>query len=169
MAMIETSNQPNIKVLLPDIPRLKALVDGTVTVPGVNLTIDASIKVVGQRFEKMLAGDFDAGEMCVCTCIRAREEGWPYIGLPVFVIRGLKHRHIIVRKDSDVKNPRGLAGKTVGLTRYVTSPTWTRALIQHEYGVDLDSIRWIAADPELYPISIPEFKNERLLNERTTL
>ncbi|MCL5734858.1 MAG: hypothetical protein M1274_04600 [Actinobacteria bacterium] len=158
-----------IKMVLPDAPRVRALADGSVAVPGVELQVDASIRVVGQRFEKMLSGEFDAGEMCVLTYLRAREEGWPFVGLPVFVVRGLKHRHIVVRRDSNVRTPGDLAGKTVALTRYVTSPVWTRALIQREYGVPLDSVRWLAAEPELWPISIPEFHPERLLEERTTL
>ena len=64
------------------------------------------------------------------------------VGLPVFVMRGFRHRCVLVRRDSDLTDPKQLAGARIGLTGWPDSGnTWTRALLR-DAGVDLDGIAW---------------------------
>lgn len=64
------------------------------------------------------------------------------IGLPVFVMRGFRHRCLLVRRDSDLKRIEDLRGATVGATGWPDSGnTWTRSLLRRA-GIDLTENTW---------------------------
>jgi 4,5-dihydroxyphthalate decarboxylase len=73
----------------------------------------------------------------------ARSQGAPVIALPVFLRAAFRHSYIFVNDAVRVDHPRDLEGKRVG-TRYgMTANVWARALLQHQYGVQLEKIRWL--------------------------
>src|SRR3546814_12396229 len=68
----------------------------------------------------------------------------PFVALPVFPSRVFRHGYIFVNRDAGIAGPKDLEGKRVGVQEYrQTAAVWIRGILQHEYGVDLDSIAWV--------------------------
>ena len=65
------------------------------------------------------------------------------IGLPIFLMRGFRHRCFFVQRDSPLRDLRELRGKRVGINEWPASGnTWARALLR-EQGVPIPSIQWL--------------------------
>jgi 4,5-dihydroxyphthalate decarboxylase len=94
--------------------------------------------------------EFDICEMAFTTYICARAAGMPFTAIPVFVTRNFHHWAIFHRADSGIRRPKDLEGRHVGVNRgyTVTTGLWARGVLQSEYGVDLDRIKWIPTDDE---------------------
>jgi len=83
-----------------------------------------------------------------------RLKGGPPAALPVFFDREHMQRNIFVRADSPLAHPRDLVGKRVGI------PSWentlqlaVRSMLRKQFGVPVEQIRWVAANPGL--VSLP--------------
>ncbi|HEX6499533.1 MAG TPA: hypothetical protein VF054_10935 [Micromonosporaceae bacterium] len=85
----------------------------------------------------------DAGETSFSRYTLARASGDDrLVGIPTFVMRGFRHRCVLVRRDSDADRAEDLAGARIGLTGWPDSGnTWTRAILR-QAGVDLTGIQW---------------------------
>lgn len=93
--------------------------------------------------------EFDICELAPTTYLAAREAGVPITALPVFLMRRFHHGDIVCRPGSGISRPRDLEGRKVGVRAYtVSTGVWARGVLQHEYGVDPDSITWIVDDEE---------------------
>jgi 4,5-dihydroxyphthalate decarboxylase len=93
---------------------------------------------------------FDICEMPITTYLCARVHNKPFTALPVFLTRNFHHWAIFCDTGAGIETAKDLEGKTVGVNRgyTVTTGLWARGVLQNEYGVDLDSIRWAATDDE---------------------
>jgi 4,5-dihydroxyphthalate decarboxylase len=87
---------------------------------------------------------FDGGETSFSRYVLGLARGdRRLVGLPAFVMRGFRHRCLIVRRASRLEDPAQLGGRRIGLTGWPDSGnTWTRAVLRHA-GVDLSSIDWL--------------------------
>jgi 4,5-dihydroxyphthalate decarboxylase len=75
--------------------------------------------------------------------MRTRGE-FPFVAIPVFPSRVFRHGYIFINKNAGIKAPSDLAGKRVGVQEYrQTAGVWVRSILQHDHGVDLDSITWV--------------------------
>lgn len=85
----------------------------------------------------------DGGETSFSRYVRARAAGDDrVVALPIFLMRGFRHRCIIVRADSAAKRPADLAHGRIGLTGWGDSGSvWTRAILREE-GVGIDDVQW---------------------------
>jgi 4,5-dihydroxyphthalate decarboxylase len=102
-------------------------------------------------FRRMVRGlEFDVSEMALTTYITARAHGKPIFGLPIFLVRAFHHGAIAYNTRSGIEHPKDLEGRKVGVNRgyTVTTGLWARAILQHQYGVDLNSITWILSGDE---------------------
>ncbi len=83
-------------------------------------------------------------ETSFSSYVRARARGDDRVtALPVFVMRGFRHRCIIVAKTSAATTAADLAGARIGLTGWPDSGnTWTRAILRAD-GVDIADAEWI--------------------------
>jgi 4,5-dihydroxyphthalate decarboxylase len=128
----------------------KALKDGTVkprTCEFEFVEVDPLIAA----FRRMVRGlEFDASEMALTTYIAARAHGKRLIGLPIFLVRAFHHGAIVYNTTSGIRSPRDLEGRKVGVNRgyTVTTGLWARAILQHQYGVNLDTITWVLSGDE---------------------
>jgi 4,5-dihydroxyphthalate decarboxylase len=61
-----------------------------------------------------------------------------------------QHHTIAYNAERPVK-PNELSGKRIGIRAYsVTTGVWVRGILQHEYGVDLNSVTWVTfEDPHV--------------------
>jgi 4,5-dihydroxyphthalate decarboxylase len=107
--------------------------------------------VIIKAFRRMVRGlEFDISEMAMTTYLCARAHGKAFTALPVFPMRAFHHGAILVNTNADIRNPRDLEGKKVGVNRgyTVTTGLWARSVLQHEYGVDLRKVTWVLSGDE---------------------
>jgi 4,5-dihydroxyphthalate decarboxylase len=72
-----------------------------------------------------------------------------YSLLPVFPLRLFRHKSIFIRTDRGIKKPEDLRGKKVATPGFSsTSLTWLRGIVQHEYGVKAEEIKWIVSSKD---------------------
>lgn len=129
--------------------RTRPLQDGTVQVEGAELTYLPLH--VEETFWRMLRyQDFDAAELSMNSYLMAREKGFPrLIAIPVFPSRFFRHSFIFINTGSGIEQPMDLVGKKVGVPEYqITAAVWIRGLLQHEYGVPPEKMKWFTGGVE---------------------
>jgi 4,5-dihydroxyphthalate decarboxylase len=134
-----------------------ALKDGTVTPRGFQFAFE-EIPVLVHAFRRMVRGlEFDVTEMALTTYLVAKQHGVRFTAVPVFLVRGFHHGAIQVRSGSDVREPKDLEGRKVGVNRgyTVTTGVWARSILAQEYGVDLDSVTWVLSGDEHVEAYVP--------------
>ncbi|MDP9435317.1 MAG: ABC transporter substrate-binding protein [Actinomycetota bacterium] len=127
-----------------------ALKDGTVTPSGFRFDFE-EVPVLVQAFRRMVRGlEFDVTEMALTTYLVAREHGVRFTAVPVFLVRGFHHRAVQVLAGGDVRTPKDLEGRRVGVNRgyTVTTGVWARSLLADEHGVDLSRVTWVLSGDE---------------------
>jgi len=125
--------------------RMHALYTGDVKPAGIDLTFMA-IDDPRQIFDRMGGGlEFDASEMSLSEHITKLVAGnSPFVAVPVFISRVFRHQFIFINTKSGIKQPKDLEGRRIGVPLYVqTAAVFIRGVLQHEYGVDLSTIRWV--------------------------
>lgn len=130
---------PRIRLALRDWDHLVPLVTGRVRTPGFELAIESrsiTPDVLGEP-------GLDGGETSFSRYALGRGDGDDRLtGLPIFVMRGFRHRCVLVRRDSGLTTAKDLVEARIGLTGWPDSGnTWTRALLRSA-GVDLGGIAW---------------------------
>jgi 4,5-dihydroxyphthalate decarboxylase len=99
-----------------------------------------------ETFDRMVRDlAYDLSEMSSSEFVTRMSRGaCPFVGLPVFASRVFRHGFIIVNRKSGIRSPKDLEGRRVGVQLYtMTAAVFIRGLLQHEYGVDLSTIRWV--------------------------
>src|SRR5262245_8681947 len=141
---------PAYKTALVTYPHTQALKDGTV-VPR-TFTFDfEDVPIIIKAFRRMVRGlEFDISEMAMTTYLCAKAHGKAFTALPVFPMRAFHHGAILINTNAGIRSPKDLEGKRVGVNRgyTVTTGLWARSVLQHEYGVDLNSITWVLSGDE---------------------
>jgi 4,5-dihydroxyphthalate decarboxylase len=126
--------------------RTDALRTGLIRPEGIDL-VYVPIQSPPEIFARMLTTQaFDVSEMSCAHALTHRGHGdFPFVGIPVFPSRMFRHGYIFVNAHSGIREAKDLEGKTVGVPEYSqTAAVWIRGLLQHEYGVSLETIRWVA-------------------------
>jgi 4,5-dihydroxyphthalate decarboxylase len=95
-------------------------------------------------------GEFDVAEMSTGSFLMSRDKGAPgLVGIPVFPSKTFRHSCIYINTDSGIKKPADMAGKRVGVPEYqITMATWARGILQHEYGVTPEKMKWFTGGEE---------------------
>ncbi|MEE9144276.1 MAG: PhnD/SsuA/transferrin family substrate-binding protein [Candidatus Binatia bacterium] len=132
-----------------DYDRTRALQEGRVQVEGVDLTYLPLH--VEETFWRMLRyQDFDAAELSMSSYLMARDKGTPrFIAIPVFPSRFFRHSCIFINTKSGIEEPKDLVGRRVGVPEYqITAAVWARGILQHEYGVTPEKMKWFTGGAE---------------------
>jgi 4,5-dihydroxyphthalate decarboxylase len=125
--------------------RTEALRNGAVQAEGIDLRYVA-IQSPPEIFARMIhKRSFDASEMSLSHYLIQRANGdFPFVALPIFPSRVFRHGYIFVNTEAGIRSPKDLEGKRVGVPEYrQTAAVWIRGILQHEYGVAPDRIRWL--------------------------
>jgi 4,5-dihydroxyphthalate decarboxylase len=132
-----------------DYDRTKALQEGRVEVEGMDLTF-LPLRVEETFWRMLRYQEFDAAEISMGSYLMAREKGFPrLIAIPVFPSRAFRHSGIYINTDSGIREPKELAGKRVGVPEYqITMAIWARGILQHEYGVAPEKMKWFTGGEE---------------------
>ncbi|MBI4493738.1 MAG: ABC transporter substrate-binding protein [Chloroflexi bacterium] len=133
-----------------------ALADGLVQPTGIELnylTLEAP-----DIFWRMLRHEeFDASELSLSNYIMELARGERrFAVLPIFPYRAFRHAYIWVHTDAGIHEPRDLVGKRVGMHEYaMTLMLFARGMLEHEYGVLPEDIRWVRGRVERVPLNLP--------------
>ena len=143
------AEQPRLKMAIGDYGHIRAVKSGSVPIKGVDADF-VEVKPIIAAFRRMVRDlEFDICEMAPTTYMIARARGAPYIALPIFLMRRFHHGGFVVRPDADIKTPKDLEGKKVGVRAYsVTTGVWTRGIFVNEYGLDSAKVTWVVDDEE---------------------
>jgi 4,5-dihydroxyphthalate decarboxylase len=126
--------------------RTDALRTGLVRPEGIDLTYVA-IQSPPEIFARMVANQaFDASEMsCAHSLIRRGKGEFPFVAIPVFPSRMFRHGYIFINTKAGIRTPKDLEGRRIGVPEYSqTAAVWIRGLLAHEYGVGLETVRWVS-------------------------
>jgi 4,5-dihydroxyphthalate decarboxylase len=142
-------DQPRLKIAIADYGHTRALKSGAVEIKGVHAEFIQVVPIIA-AFRRMVRDlEFDICEMAPTTYIIARTCGAPYTALPIFLMRRFHHGGFLVRPDANIRVPKDLEGKKVGVRAFtVTTGVWTRGIFVNEYGLDSSKVTWVVDDEE---------------------
>jgi 4,5-dihydroxyphthalate decarboxylase len=121
---------------------------GEVAPEGVELTPNEA-KTVDGNSRQMLNQAYDVAEMSLATYVKAREQGVPLIGLPIFTGRRFLQPGLVATKASGIRRPEDFRGKRVALPQmWMTSSVWHRGILDQHHGVPQESVTWYTAVEE---------------------
>src|SRR5918911_4250134 len=126
----------------------RPLKDGTVSSP--RLCLDHLDVVPANRAFRPMVNQlaYDVSELALVTLLLAKAVGRPIVGVPVVLMQQSAYPMLLVRRDSPLRHPRDLEGKTIGVRAYTqTTGTWLRGMLHDQFRLDLDSLTWLTFEP----------------------
>ena len=138
------SGPVTLRTHLGDRANTHGIVTGDIGSPLVHLDI-CGPKGVSQGVKPLVReGAFQFSELSIMTYLQAKAHGKQLVLLPAVVLGRFQHGFIARRADDDIGSGN-LAGRRIGIRSYtVTTVTWARAILQMQYGVDIDEVTWVA-------------------------
>ena len=135
---------------------VRPLIDGTVEVDGVDLTVLTDMDSATRHWRFLRNREFDVAEVSSSSYLAARDRGFPVRAIPVFLHRRFRHGFMFINTQKGIAKPADLRGKKIGVKTLMTSAVlWMRGILQQEYGVPLDSIEWIAELDDDVEVHLP--------------
>jgi 4,5-dihydroxyphthalate decarboxylase len=155
-AMSSTLQSVRLKTLLGDYPTTRALRRGELTSPRVAFDF-ADVPQVASAFKRTVRNlEFDVSELAIVTYLMAKAHGKPYVLLPAVVLGRFQHPFIVYNSARGELRPQELNGRRVGIRSYsVTTSMWLRGILASDYGVKLDTVRWVTFEEP----HVAEFKD----------
>jgi 4,5-dihydroxyphthalate decarboxylase len=124
---------------------VRPLISGRVAVDGVDLTILTDMDSATRHWRFLRNGEFDVAEVSSSSYLAARDNDLPFCAIPVFLHRRFRHGFMFINTAKGIKKSADLKGRKIGVKTLMTSAVlWMRGILQHEYGVPLNSIEWVA-------------------------
>ena len=136
-----------LRTLLGDHPCTAALKNGSIKSDFVTLDF-ADYSPTNKGFKPMVReAAFDVAEMAIVTYLMAKSFGKPMVLLPNVVVARFQHAYALYNAKQGTLKPADLNGKRVGIRSFTTTTgAWLRGILANDYGVDLDSIRWVTLE-----------------------
>jgi 4,5-dihydroxyphthalate decarboxylase len=127
-----------------DYDRTRGLADGSVPVPGVDLTV-LRLPVEETFFRMLRYREFDAAEMSLSAYVLSlADPERPFVAIPVFPSRLFRHSAIYVNTAAGITSPADLAGRRIGLPTYeMTAAVWIRGILQDGHRLPADSPEYV--------------------------
>lgn len=133
-----------LRIALGDYPHTRPLKEGRVAEPG--LAVDfIEVKPMHTAFKPMVRQlAYDASEMALVTYLQARAYGKDLALLPAAMLGRFQHHCMLHNVERGPLTPADLAGKRIGVRSYSqTTAGWLRGILQNDYGMDVNAVRWI--------------------------
>jgi 4,5-dihydroxyphthalate decarboxylase len=122
----------------------------------------------GERFHQFDQGAFDAAEYSLGMYLSLKARNAPVVALPVFPNRRFRQSFIFVTAASGLHTPNDLKGKRVGIPFYGnTGALWTQGLLQDEYGLAVQDVRWLVQRAAPDVVLPPGVQLEMLVGKQT--
>jgi 4,5-dihydroxyphthalate decarboxylase len=124
-------------------PHTLPLMRGEIRSPRIALNF-SEVRPANRFFKSMVRElKFDVSEMAIATYVQAKAFGKPLVLLPATMMGRFQHGTILCRTAQPLR-PGDLVGKRVGVRAYSqTTAVWVRGILQNDYGVDIDRVRWV--------------------------
>jgi 4,5-dihydroxyphthalate decarboxylase len=125
----------------------QALKDGTVKPQTFDFEFEEVEPLIAAFRRMVRAREYDMCELALTTYICSRDYRKGFTALPIFLVRAFHHGAIMCNSKAGIEAPKDLEGRRVGVNRgyTVTTGVWARAILQHQYGVDLNKITWVVS------------------------
>ena len=150
------SSKLQLTLAAGDYESIRALKEGTVKPNGIELTIltDMTAEV---RHRRMLRGrQFDVAELSMSNYMVAKDNGLPFIAIPVFLHRRFRHGFVFVNTAQSINKATDLIGKKIGVGSYhATANLWMRGILEHEFNLPHKQICWFKEIEEKIPWQVP--------------
>ena len=135
---------------------VRPLLNEKVEVDGVDLTILTDMDSATRHWRFLRNGEFDVAEVSASSYLAARDNGVPFCAIPVFLHRRFRHGFMFINTSKGIEKPADLRGRKIGVkTIMTTAVLWMRGILQHEYGVPLNSVEWIAEIENDVKVTLP--------------
>lgn len=135
-----------LSLAISDYDHVRDLTSGVVHAEGIELIhLDLPIEEIFYRFTKFREWDVSEMSMAKYSAMIASGDR-SLCAIPVFPSRVFRHSSIYVRSDGPVSSVADLRGKRVGLPEWAqTAAVYTRGVLVHEYGINLEDVEWFQA------------------------
>ncbi len=145
----------------------RPLQDGTVNPDGIDLTV-LTLDSRERQF-RMLHNDYDVCEFNICAYFMARDQGYPWNAIPVYLHRRFRQGFVFINTQAGIKEPKDLEGRRIGVTNFQPAGTvWARGYLQDYYDVHANSITWAFDRPEDVKFTQPpDVKCEMIPQDKT--
>jgi 4,5-dihydroxyphthalate decarboxylase len=132
----------------------RALIDGSVAPQGIDL-IPITLPSPERHWRLVRGQEFDICEFSMAGYLAALDTDLPYTAIPVFPHRRFRHSYVFVNAEAGIREPRDLAGRSVGLrTWQTTAGVWVRGILASAYGLPLQEVRWYTEHEEETPLTL---------------
>ncbi len=137
-----------------DYDLLQPLLHGEVRPEGIDLVV-VRLPSPERHWRMLRHEEFDVCELSLASYLVDRDRTDRFTAIPVFPHRRFRHGYLFVRTDGPVRKPGDLRGRRVGLRTFQnTAGLWVRGILQHDYGLDLRTVQWVAQDEEDLPLDL---------------
>ena len=135
---------PSVRTVLGNYPHTLPLKRGEIPSSAVRLEF-VDVKPTHLAFKPMVRElAYDVCEMAIVTFLMAKAYGKPLALLPAVMLGRFQHHCMLYNAEHGPLTPQTLAGRRVGVRAYSqTTGVWLRGILANDYGVDLDSVRWV--------------------------
>lgn len=132
-----------ISLAVGDYDHVRDLLDGTVRVEGVDLTVlRLPSEEITYRFVRNREWDVSKTSFGNVVSLASQDDRG-LVAIPVFPSRVFRHSSIYLRAQAGITRPEQLEGRNIGMPEWAqTAGIYARGLLAHEYGVNLKSIHW---------------------------
>ena len=120
-----------------DYESIRALKEGTVQPDGIELTVLTDMNSDVRHWRMLRNREFDVAELSMSNYLMAKYTGLPFVAIAVFLHRRFRHGFIFLNAAKNIRAPRDLIGKKVGLRNFqATANLWIRVLLDHVQGLN---------------------------------
>jgi 4,5-dihydroxyphthalate decarboxylase len=135
---------PTLRTVLGNYPHTLPLKRGEISSGAVRLEF-IDVKSTYPAFKPMVRElAYDVCEMAIVTFLMAKAYGKPLALLPAVMLGRFQHHCMLYNSERGTLTPQTLAGRRVGVRAYSqTTGVWLRGVLANDYGLDLDSVRWV--------------------------
>ncbi len=138
------SGQLKLTLACGDYEIVRALKDGTVRPDGIELTVLTAMGSRERHWRMARRLEFDICELNVGAHFMAHDQGVPLAGLPIYLHRRFRHGFLFVNAKAGIREPRDLAGKTIGGTNFQPAANiWMRGILEEDYGLPHRQVTWL--------------------------
>jgi 4,5-dihydroxyphthalate decarboxylase len=152
------TDQMTLSFWLGNYPNTAAIKSGKVRSDLVTLDFP-EVKIANRGFKPVVReAKYDVSELAIGTFLQAKAYDKPYVLLPCCVMGRGQHHTIAYNPARGALRPSDLNGRRVGVRAYTqTTGAWLRGILADDYGVDVNSIRWITfEDPHVAEFHDPD-------------
>ena len=136
--------QRTLRTAIGTYPHTRPLKDGSVSSP--RLCLDHVEVVPANRAFRPMVNHlaYDVSELALVTLLVGKAFARPLVGVPVILMQQSAYGMLLVPRDSTLRDPRDLVGRTIGVRAYTqTTGVWLRGMLHDQFGLDLATLTWV--------------------------